>query len=110
MTEPLGISVGTASLVAVRAGAAPVICPAAVTLGDQLWTDFVDRVGDPIPLTGDDGYTYRAEQLLAAALSGLADTEGSGLAAVSGVAVPAHWGPGRRDALRDALWNLPALA
>ena len=109
MTEPLGISVGTTSLVAVRAGAAPVICPAEVTIGDQLWTDFVDRVGDPAPLT-QNGFAYRAEQLLAAALSGLADTEGSGLAAVSGVAVPAHWGPGRRDALRDALWNLPALA
>ncbi|MCV7218606.1 hypothetical protein H7J51_25430 [Mycobacterium crocinum] len=109
MTEPLGISVGTTSLVAARPGAAAVIWPAEVTIGDHLWTNFVDRVGDPTPLT-HEGFAYRAEQLLAAALSGLADAEGSGLAAVSGVAVPAHWGPGRRDALRDALWNLPALA
>src|SRR4051812_2674851 len=110
MTEPLGISVGTTSLVAARAGAAPVICPAELTLGDQVWTGFVDRVGDPMPLIGDDGSAYRAEQLLALALSALADADGAGLAAVAGVAVPAHWGPGRRDALREAMWSLPALA
>lgn len=110
MTEPLGISVGATSLVATRAGAAPVIWPAELTLGDQVWTGFVERVGDPMPLVGDDGVTYRAEQLLALALSALADAEGTGLAAVAGIAVPAHWGPGRRDALRDAMWALPTLA
>lgn len=110
MTEPLGISVGTTTLFAARAGAAPVSRPAAVRIGDQVWTDVVDRVGDPVPLIGDDGVAHRAEQLLALALAELADTEGSGLAAVAGVAVPAHWGPGRRDALRDALWRMPALA
>ncbi len=110
MTQPLGISVGATSLVAARTGSAPLVRPAVLALAEQQWTGFVERVGDPVPLVGADGLAYRAEQLLAAALSDLAESAGPGLAAVAGVAVPAHWGPGRRDALRDALWSLPALA
>ena len=111
MTEPLGFSVGATNLVATRPGAAPVLRPA-VLYGSAgtVWTGFVERVGDPVPLVGADGVAHRAEELVALSLVALAGAVGADGAPVVGVAVPAHWGPGRGDALREALWTQPTLA
>lgn len=76
------MSVGASSLVAVSLGAVPVVRPA-------------------VPA--------QDEQQLAAALADLADAAGAGIAGVNGIAVPAHWGAARRDALAAALGALPAL-
>jgi hypothetical protein len=68
-------------------------------------TDFVDRVGDPVPLLAGDGSSHRAEVLVADALASLlsAVTGGGSAAEPVGVTHPAHWRPSAVDALRGAL-------
>lgn len=87
MTEPLGLSVGTSVLVALRTGRAPVSCESVPA-----------RPGRPEPEMG----------ALADALNGLAEAAGYGSPVV--VAVPAYWTPMTIDALRSALIAKPGLA
>lgn len=86
MSQPLGLSVGTSVLVALRAGQAPVSCEAMPA-----------RPGRPEP----------AMRALADALDGLAEAVGHGSPVV--VAVPASWTPTTIDALRTALAAKPRL-
>ncbi|MEO8815448.1 MAG: Hsp70 family protein [Mycobacterium sp.] len=127
MTDPLGLSVGTIGLVAVRAGRPPVARHSVLTLFDGQQPEvgvpgenpdrtgpglsvrgFVERVGYPVPLTLADGSRHRGEDLTADALDTLAGLAGHGTPVV--IAVPAHWGPGPLGALRTALRAKPALA
>jgi hypothetical protein len=73
-----------------------------------VFTDFVDRVGDPAPVAATDGSTWRGEQLLADALHELAGvaTGGGPLPAVA-VTHPAHWPATAVYALRTALGRVP---
>jgi cell division ATPase FtsA len=121
MTDSLGLSIGTANLVAVRAGYPPVSRQAVLTLFDRrapevgvsdaepglMLRGFVQRVGDPVPLVAADGSAHRGEQLLAEALDALARTVGHG--APVAIAAPAHWGPDSIAALRAALAAKPGL-
>ena len=125
MSAPLGLSLGTVNLVAVRLGHPPVSRRAVVTLFDQAPPKvgvpaedpeltgglavhgFVQRVGDPVPLAAADGSTHRGEELAAAALEALAHLAGNG--APVGIAVPAHWGPSPLEALRSAVRARPGL-
>ena len=68
-------------------------------------TDFVDRVGDPVPIVAPDGSSHRAESLLAEALRSLlaALTGGRGPTEPVGVTHPAHWAPAAVEALRREL-------
>jgi hypothetical protein len=72
-------------------------------------TDFVDRVGDPVPLIAPDGSSHRAEAVLVDALRALLLTlfKGAPAAEPVGVAYPAHWRPAAIDALRGALTSVP---
>lgn len=80
-------------------------------------TDFVDRVGDPVPMLAPDGSSHRAEIVLADALRALWLVLGGRPAAEPvGVAYPAHWRTAAVEALRGALASvqefrgpLPAL-
>src|SRR6478672_5555887 len=69
----MGLSVGATNLAGTRDGRTAVIRPAELTRRGQRLTGFVDRVGDPVPLVAPDGATYRSEDLLADALSTLAN-------------------------------------
>jgi len=68
-------------------------------------TDFVDRVGDPVPIVAADGSSHRAEALVAEALRSLlaALTGGRPPTEPVGVTHPAHWGPAAVEALRREL-------
>lgn len=68
-------------------------------------TDFVDRVGDPVPIVAPDGSSHQAESLLAEALRSLlaALTGGRPPTEPVGVTHPAHWGPAAVEALRREL-------
>jgi Hsp70 protein len=117
MYDPLGLSIGTTNLVAVRSGKPPVSRRAVLTLFPDrapelgvpeedsdaddtgtLLTGFVERVGGSKPLKSADGSTHDPSLLLVEALDALINETG-GEAATSNItmAVPAHWGS---DALR----------
>ncbi len=117
MYDPLGLSIGTTNLVAVRSGKPPVSRRAVLTLfpdrapelgvpGEDsdvddtgtLMTGFVERIGGSTPLKSADGSTHDPSLLLVEALDALINETG-GEAATSNItmAVPAHWGS---DALR----------
>lgn len=72
-------------------------------------TDFVDRVGDPVPIVAPDGSSHRAESLTVDALRSLLQTLGP-IAEPVGVTHPAHWSPAAVDALRSALAARPEFA
>ena len=129
--DPIGVSIGTSNLVAVRVGRAPVSRRAVLTLFGHLPAEvgtaeenghppdpdgmvvrgFVERVGDPVPLVVGDGASYRGETLLATALSALLDlVGGAGAGDVVTIAAPAHWSRTARTALQAALAADPRLA
>ena len=127
MNDPLGLSIGTATLVAARTGSAPMIRSSMLTLFDHrppevgapdenpglnepglLLSGFVERVGDADPLLAVDGSAHPGEVLTAAALHGMARSAGYG--APLAVAVPGHWNERQVAALRAALRGYPALA
>ena len=76
MAAGLGISIGSATLVAVTDGSTgetqQVRLPSALQLDDgSVITGFVERVGDPIPILAADGTEYRGEALAATAVGAL---------------------------------------
>lgn len=87
MSEPLGLSVGTTNLVALRADRAPVSCPSPPA--DR-------RAG-----MGGGGHVAMPVDAVATALDALADAVGYGAPVV--VAVPAYWDPMTIDRLRTAV-------
>lgn len=121
MTDPLGLSIGTANLVAARIGSPPLTRQAVLTLSNghapQVGTPepgsvsvagFVERVGDPIPLVAPDGSRHRADKLMADALAAMvaSGTTTSDIA----IAHPAHWNIAALSALQVAMESIPALA
>lgn len=72
-------------------------------------TDFVDRVGDPVPVVAADGSVHPGEGLLAEALRALAGvaTGGRPLPPAVAVTYPAHWRGPAVEALRRALRRMP---
>ncbi|OBI95053.1 hypothetical protein A5660_00980 [Mycobacterium alsense] len=126
MSGPLGLSIGTANLVAARAGEAPVTRGSVLTLfghrPPEVGTPeenpgldepglplrgFVERVGDPDPVVAADGSAHPGDALTAAALDGMARAVGCG--APVAVAVPGHWVEHQVGALRAAVRSCPAL-
>ncbi|KQY06127.1 molecular chaperone [Mycobacterium sp. Root135] len=124
MADGIGLSVGATALRAVAIGRSavtrsPVLTryphrPAEVGVPSEnpnlterglIITDFVDRVGDPVPIVAPDGSSHRAESLLAEALRSLlaALTGGRPPTEPVGVTHPAHWGPAAVEALRREL-------
>ncbi|MDX1891103.1 Hsp70 family protein [Mycolicibacterium sp. 050158] len=131
MADGIGLSIGATALRAVAIGRAavtrsPVLTryphrPAEVGLPSEnpnvgepglVITDFVDRVGDPVPIVASDGSSHRPEALVTEALTSLlfALTGGRPPAEPVGVTYPAHWRPAAVDALRRALAGRPELA
>ncbi|MGH3969878.1 MAG: Hsp70 family protein [Mycobacterium sp.] len=121
MTDPLGLSIGTTNLVAVRNGNPPVTHRSMLTLFPHrapqigvptqkqtetgtLITGFVERIGGPNALVSADGSTHDPALLLVEALDAMICAAG-GDAATSDItiAVPAYWGAVGVRALRDAL-------
>ncbi|MGK2880668.1 MAG: Hsp70 family protein [Mycobacterium sp.] len=129
MVEQLGLAVGTTNLVAVPARGAPTVRAAVLTVFGHrppevgvpaenprldrpgtVLTDFVDRVGDPVPMVAADGSRYAGHRVLAEALAALTRSAAPhGPAAVTAVAVPAHWDAHRVEALREAVAAHPGL-
>nr|MDT0524087.1 Hsp70 family protein [Streptomyces sp. DSM 41633] len=69
-----------------------------------MFTDFVGRVGDPVPLVAADGSTHHAERLLAGAVEALTrETSPAHRPEVSVLAVPAHWSGGAVESVRRAM-------
>ncbi|WP_235652670.1 Hsp70 family protein [Mycolicibacterium boenickei] len=117
MRDCLGLSVGATNLVAI-ADHAPLVRRAVLTVSAQqgpvvgvpsvdgglVFTDFVGRVGDPVPLVAADGSTHRAELLLAGAVEALTrESSPTHRPDVSVVTVPAHWGNGAVESVRRAM-------
>jgi len=124
VADGIGLSIGATALRAVAIGRSavtrsPVLTryphrPAEVGVPSEnpnlterglIITDFVDRVGDPVPIVAPDGSSHRAESLLAEALRSLlaALTGGRPPTEPVGVTHPAHWGPAAVEALRREL-------
>ena len=73
-----------------------------------IFTDFVDRVGDPVGIVASDGTTHRAETLMVEALRALLHIVQAGRpAGPVAVSHPGHWRPGAVEALRAALAGSP---
>ncbi|CQD10708.1 hypothetical protein A5731_25305 [Mycolicibacterium conceptionense] len=119
MRDCLGLSVGATNVVAI-ADHAPLVRRAVLTVSAQhgavvgapsssvpgglVFTDFVHRVGDPVPLVAADGSTHHAEHLLAGTVEALTrEASPAHRPDVSVLAVPAHWGAAALDAVRGAL-------
>ncbi|MGW0037790.1 Hsp70 family protein [Gordonia sp. NPDC003376] len=66
---------------------------------------FIERVGDPVPLTAPDGSAHRPEVLTATAVASVMRAVAPHFAQSPPVVVgyPAHWNPQAVDALRGAL-------
>ena len=127
MTEPagpaLGLSIGATSLAAVTADHAvirrPVLTlyrrrPPEVGVPSEnprldrrglVFTDFVDRVGDPVEIVAADGSMHLSEELVAESLRalGYAVTGAHALPDDVAVTYPVHWGSVAVDALGAAL-------
>ena len=127
MSEPLGLSIGVANLVAVRAGGAPVTRSSVLTLFDDRPSEvglpeenpnltepglvirgFVERVGDRNPLVAADGTKYVGDALMVEALEALARTVGYGSPIT--IAVPAYWSDAQSAAVRSEFFAQPGLA
>ena len=126
MYDPLGLSIGTTNLVAVRSGKPPVSRRAVLTLFPDrapelglpekdsanrdeadtgtLMAGFVERVGGSDALKSADGSTHDPALLLVEALDVLTTATG-GDASTSNItmAVPAHWGSKAMRNLQNAL-------
>src|SRR3984957_18205758 len=123
MYDPLGLSIGTTNLAAVRSGHPPVSRRAVLTLFPDrapelgvpvenpdaadtgtLMAGFVERVGGAHVLKSADGSTHDPALLLVEALDVLTSATG-GKASTSNItmAVPAHWGQKAMRGLQDAL-------
>lgn len=126
MSESLGLSIGAANLVAVRAGRAPVVRSSVLTLFEHRPTEiglpeenpnltepglvlrgFVERVGDRAPLVAADGTKYLGEVLTVEAIEAMARTVGYGTPVT--IAVPAYWSEAQTTALRDEFFAQPDL-
>ncbi|MEW5809669.1 MAG: Hsp70 family protein [Actinomycetota bacterium] len=107
MRTSVGISLGSANLVAVADGRS-IVRPAAVTVRPGLTvTGFVDRVGDPVPMLAADGSAHRADRLAAAAIEAATRQASPRYRPQLGaVAVPGHWSDGAVAALRTAAPHL----
>jgi molecular chaperone DnaK (HSP70) len=117
MSEPLGLSIGTTSMVAARVGSPPVTRRSVLTVSGQPLGGFVERAGDPIPLVAADGSRHLADDLIVAVLDEMAgDTGGQersdpgNHSAPIAIAVPAHWNGATLRALRSAMRSRPNLA
>lgn len=123
MNDPLGLSIGTANLVAVRAGESPVTHPSVLTLhphrapevGEptensdstdpgRVVRGFVQCIGDSTPLVTPDGSTNDPDLLLVEAIDAMVNATGADAATSQlAIAVPAHWQPAAQAGLQDAL-------
>lgn len=123
MYDPVGLSIGTANLVAARDGSSPVARRAVLTLYPHcapkiglpkenpalsepgvLMRGFVERVGDSVALVSPDGSAHDPDLLMVEALDAMVAAAGadSGASEIS-IAVPAYWKPGTVQALRNGL-------
>jgi len=123
MHDPLGLSIGTTNLAAVRSGNPPVSRRAVLTLFPDrapelgvpvqnpdaadtgtLMGGFVERVGGSQALQSGDGSTHDPALLLVEALDALITATG-GEPSTSNItmAVPAHWRPQALRGLQEAL-------
>ena len=126
MYDPLGLSIGTTNLVAVRNGNPPVSRRAVLTLVSgpcagtrclpekdsspdaddtgTLMTGFVERVGGSTTLKSADGSCHDPSLLLVEALDALiAETGGEAATSNITMAVPAHWGAEALRGMQAAL-------
>ena len=110
MSAPLGLSIGTTNLVAVRIGDPPLTRRSMLTLSGQVLSGFVERVGDPVPLVIADGSSHPAEELLVDALDGMVELAGETSSSQIAVAVPAHWTGATLRGLRTAMRAKPRLS
>jgi Hsp70 protein len=125
MSESLGLSIGVANLVAVRAGGEAVTRRSVLTLFDQSASEvglpeenpseaglvmrgFVERVGDRTPLVAADGTKYLGDALTVEALEAMARSVDYGTPVT--IAVPAYWSPEQSAALREEFFAQPGLA
>jgi hypothetical protein len=123
MYDPLGLSIGTTNLVAVRVGETPVTRRSMLTLfadrvpevgvpeknhtlptRGRVVSGFVQRVGDPAPLAASDGSIHDPSLLLIEAIDAMVNATGADAASSQlAIAVPAHWEPAAQRGLQDAL-------
>jgi actin-like ATPase involved in cell morphogenesis len=127
MSESLGLSIGSANLVAARAGSVPVTRSSVLTLFEHRPTEvglpeenpkltepglvlrgFVERVGDRAPLVAADGTKYSGAALTVEAIEAMARTVGNGTPVT--IAVPAYWSEAQTTALRDEFFAQTDLA
>lgn len=103
----MGISLGSANLVAVTGGR-PIVRPTAVTVRPGVTvTGFVDRVGDPVPMLAADGSAHRADRLTAAAVEAATrQASPRQRPLVGAIATPGHWSDGAVAALRAVVPHL----
>ncbi len=110
MSDPLGLSIGTTNLVAARVGNPPITRRSVLPFAGQVFSGFVERIGDPVPLIADDGTPYGADLLVVEALDAMVVEVGGDPSAQVALAVPAHWNGATLRSLREAMRTKPNLA
>lgn len=126
MYDPLGLSIGTTNLVAVRADHPPVMRRSVLTLFDRRAPEvgapvenspgsivggFVQRVGDRVPLAASDGSLHDPDILLVGAVDAMVAATGvDATTSQLAIAVPAHWSSAARYALQSALESHAGLS
>jgi Hsp70 protein len=123
MYDPLGLSIGTTNLVAVRNESPPVTRRAVLTLYPHcapkvgvpeenpnvtepgtLISGFVERVGGSVALLSGDGSAHDPDLLMVEALDTMVDAAGADASSSEiAIAVPAYWKQATVQALRDGL-------
>jgi Hsp70 protein len=125
MYDPLGLSIGTANLVAASNGSPPVTRRAVLTLYPHcapkvgvpaenpnvqlnepgvMMSGFVERIGDSVALVSTDGSTHDPDLLMVEALDAMVLAAGADVASSEiSIAVPAYWKPATVQALRNGL-------
>ncbi|GFG73599.1 Hsp70 family protein [Mycobacterium botniense] len=123
MHDPLGLSIGTTNLVAVRNGTPPVRRRAVLTLFSHrapeigapaenpgltepgtVVSGFVERIGDAVALVSGEGSAHEPDLLLVEALDAMVSAAGADPATSEiAIAVPAHWGSTAVRGLQEGL-------
>ena len=130
MAGSLGISIGTANLVATSSSGSPTVRRSVLTLFGHrppevgtpaenprlnerglVLTGFVERVGDPVPLVAADGSSFRGERLMADALEALSrEADTGGPPEFLSATVPAYWRRSAVESLRSSLRDQRGLS
>lgn len=129
MSDALGLSIGATNLAVAPPDRAPITRRAVLTMFRHrppevgtpaenprlterglVITDFVERIGDTVPILAADGSSFSPERLVADAVAAAVNEAGAvGSSSKLTVATPSHWTPATTATLDRALRRHPGI-